>query len=215
MTAEDAAALPMPPQPMDPAADGAVIMFRGELVGLGPLDRRHLPLYVRWMNDPEVARGLGHVRPHTREAEEQWYERAATGTNSIHFTIYELESLAPIGTCGLLDIDQRNGRATFGINVGDKRCWNRGYGTEATRLTLDYAFSVLGLHNVMLAVYGFNARARRAYEKAGFRLIGRRRGAIFLAGRRHDELLMDAVPEEFESPVLAALLGAEQERPGV
>ncbi len=202
----------MPNSPESPP-DEPVILFRGAFVGLGPLDRRHLPLYVRWMNDPEVTHGLGYVRPYTREAGEQWYERAAAGADGILFTIYELSSPTPIGSVGLHDLDQRNGRATFGISIGDKRFWNRGYGTEATRLMLDYAFNVQGLHNVMLSVYSFNARAQRAYEKAGFRLIGRRRGAMFLAGRRHDEIFMDAISEEFESPVLHDLLTAEQARP--
>src|SRR5690349_20431638 len=53
-----------------------VIMIRGTLVGLGPLDRRHIPLYMRWMNDPEVTRGLGRSGPFTREMEEAWFEQA-------------------------------------------------------------------------------------------------------------------------------------------
>jgi RimJ/RimL family protein N-acetyltransferase len=192
--------------------ESPVIMIRGTLVGLGPLDRRHIPLYLRWMNDPEVTRGLGQSGPFTREMEEAWYERASTSTNGVSFTIYELESLRPIGTAGLGDINRRQASATFGISIGEKSLWNRGYGTEATRLTLDYAFNVLDLKNVMLAVYSFNPRAQRAYEKAGFRTIGRRRQLIPLAGQRYDEILMDAIPEDFESPVLKALLTAEQGR---
>ena len=42
------------------------------------------------------------------------------------------------------------------------------YGTEATRLVLDYAFTALGLHSVMLTCYEFNLAGRRAYEKVGF-----------------------------------------------
>ncbi len=194
-------------------ADSPVVMIRGTLVGLGPLDRRHIPLYLRWMNDPEVTRGLGHSGPFTREMEEHWFERASTSTDGVLFTIYEMESLRPIGTVGLDDINRHQLAATFGISIGEKSCWNRGYGTEATRLMLDYAFNLLGLQNVMLAVYSFNPRAQRAYEKAGFRVIGRRRRLIPLAGERYDEILMDAIPEEFESPVLKTLLTAEQQRP--
>jgi RimJ/RimL family protein N-acetyltransferase len=193
-------------------AESPIIMLRGTLVGLGPLDRRHIPLYLRWMNDPEVTRGLGQSGPFTREMEEAWFERASNSTNGVAFTIYELESLQPIGTAGLHDINRRQASATFGISIGEKSRWNRGYGTEATRLTLDYAFNMLHLQNVMLAVYSFNPRAQRAYEKAGFRVIGRRRQLIPLAGRRYDEILMDAIPEDFESPVLKALLTAEQGR---
>lgn len=186
--------------------DEPVLMMRGALVGLGPLDRRHLPLYVRWMNDPEVTRGLGRSGPFTLDMEERWYEQASNQYAGPHFTIYELATSRPIGTTGLADVDPRRGLATFGISIGEKSCWNRGYGTETTRLVLDYAFNIMGLHNVMLSVYSFNARAHRAYEKAGFRVIGRRRGAIPLAGRRFDEILMDAVAADFASPVLKGVL---------
>ena len=45
----------------------------------------------------------------------------------------------------------------------------------AMRLLLDYAFTVLGLHSVMLTVVEYNHAGRRCYEKAGFREMGRRR----------------------------------------
>jgi RimJ/RimL family protein N-acetyltransferase len=63
---------------------------------------------------------------------------------------------------------------------------------------------MLGLHNVMLTVLPTNVAAIRAYEKAGFKRIGVRRNALSVLGRRGDEVLMDAVPDEFQSPVLAA-----------
>jgi RimJ/RimL family protein N-acetyltransferase len=191
--------------------DEPVLLVRGSLVGLGPLDRRLIPLALRWMNDPEVTRGLGRAGPYTLEMEEQWYERAASGDAGVCFAIYELATGRPIGSTDLHNIDMRRGVATFGISIGDKSCWNRGYGTEATRLILDYAFNIMGLRNVMLSVYSFNARAQRAYEKAGFRVIGRRRGTIPLAGRRFDEILMDAVPEDFESPVLKSILLGDED----
>jgi diamine N-acetyltransferase len=79
-------------------------------------------------------------------------------------------------------------------------------GIDATRLSLDWAFHILGLRNVMLETNDFNEAALRAYERAGFRLIGRRRDAVRALGRRWDSLLMDATAEEFESPRLAQLL---------
>jgi RimJ/RimL family protein N-acetyltransferase len=78
-------------------------------------------------------------------------------------------------------------------------------GTDATRLALDWAFNMLGLLNVMLETYEFNEQARRAYERAGLRVIGRRRDAVSVLGRRWDSILMDATAAEFESPVLGKL----------
>ncbi len=93
-------------------------------------------------------------------------------------------------------------RATFGITIGERR--GTGLGTETTRLTLDWAFNMLGLHNVMLTVLPTNTAAIRAYENAGFKRIGVRRDALSVLGRRGDEVLMDAVASEFDSLVLAA-----------
>jgi RimJ/RimL family protein N-acetyltransferase len=184
-----------------------ILLLRGEKVGLGPIHADLIPLWTRWVNDLEVTRTLAifGLGPMTQEAEQQFYERHAGG-GDVLFAVYELETLRPIGSTGIESIDHANGKATFGIMIGDKSCWNRGYGTEATRLTLDYAFNVLGLHNVMLTVYANNPRAIRAYEKAGFRLIGRRRGTRRVGDQRHDEIFMDALASEFDSPVVRRLV---------
>jgi diamine N-acetyltransferase len=101
-----------------------------------------------------------------------------------------------------MTIDWRQSRATFGISIGERR--GTGLGTDATRLTLDWAFNMLGLHNVMLTVLPTNTAAIRTYEKAGFKRIGVRRDSLSVLGRRGDEVLMDAVARDFDSPVLAA-----------
>jgi RimJ/RimL family protein N-acetyltransferase len=183
-----------------------IISIRGERVALGPIRRDLLPLYQRWINDWDVTRTLGlQMRPLTWEAEEAWYSGASTGSG-VHFQIYERDSLRPIGTTGLHDIDHQHGTATFGILIGEKECWGKGYGTETARLMLDYGFNALGLHNVMLQVYSFNERGYRAYLRAGYREIGRRRQALRRAGQSHDIILMDCIATEFESPVVRRLL---------
>ena len=56
----------------------------------------------------------------------------------------------------------------------------------------------------MLEVLDWNVSGIAAYERAGFRRIGVRRGAVESRGRRADLVLMDAVPEDFGPSVLAA-----------
>ena len=100
-----------------------------------------------------------------------------------------------------MQVDLHAGTAEFGIALGERR--GQGLGTEATRLVLDWAFTMLGLHNVFLVTYAWNTPAIRAYQRAGFREIGRRRGAIVTMGERYDQVLMDAVATEFIGSVLA------------
>jgi len=71
---------------------------------------------------------------------------------------------------------------------------------------LEFAFTVLGLHSVMLTVYAFNLAGRRAYEKAGFREVARRRQSHWMHGRSWDELMMECWATEVTSPVVGRVV---------
>jgi RimJ/RimL family protein N-acetyltransferase len=192
-----------------PVSRDPVLSVVGERVALGPLHRGLLPLLWRWENDVGLAALTGDpARPLTPEAIEADYERYAKAErpDAARFAIYERATLRPIGTAGLIRIDHLHRTAEFGIGIGEADCWGKGYGTEATRLVLDYAFTALGLHNVALRVFAFNERAIRAYRRAGFKEIGRRREAHRLGERAFDELLMDCLATEFPGAVLRDLL---------
>lgn len=75
-----------------------------------------------------------------------------------------------LGTLELYDLTPEE--ATLGILIGRKDRWGQGYGTEAVRAALAYAFGPLGLRRVKLRTFAHNLRARRAFEKAGFRQVG-------------------------------------------
>jgi diamine N-acetyltransferase len=184
-------------------------LVTGERAALGLLAREQVPEITTWFNDPEVKRGLAHRGVVSEEGAAAWYERTVEEGRSnrpteLAFAIHAADDGAFVGICGLDGIDHNFSRAEFGIYVGTRR--GEGIGTDATRLALDWAFTVIGLHNVMLEVTDFNEQAIRAYERAGFKPIGRRRDAIRALGRRWDTILMDATAAEFESPVLAAKL---------
>lgn len=187
-----------------PQRDQPLINIVGENVALGPLRRDLLPLYLKWVNDFEVTRATSlSMRLMTREAEEAWYEGASKdGRGGLHFTIYERASLRPIGDTNLVTIDHAHRTAGFGIMIGEQDCWGKGYGTETTALMLDYGFNALGLHNIWLSVLSENERGPRAYARAGFREIGRRREAWRLGGRVSDVVYMDCLATEFQGPLI-------------
>jgi diamine N-acetyltransferase len=186
-------------------------LIEGERAALGTVRRDLAATYAAWINRVEVRAGLKNLGLLDQQSEEAWLEEtakanAALEPSAANFTIYDLRDGAPVGTCALDDISHRHRRASFGILLGERR--GQGLGTEATRLTLDWAFNVLSLLNVLLEVYPWNGGAIRAYEKAGFKVIGRRRQALLHHGRRWDEIYMDAVASEFSGSVLAGRLPA-------
>jgi len=198
----------MTPMPSEPQPEPPVLNITGEKVALGPMRRDLVPLYMKWLNDFEVTRTLGaHMRPVTREAEEAWYERASKSESDAFFTIYERATMRPIGNTGLEEIDHCHRTATFGLLIGEKECWGKGYGTEVTRRVLEYGFASLGLHNILLTVFSFNERGLRAYTRAGFREIGRRREAFRLGAQAHDVIYMDCLATEFRGLAIATAAG--------
>jgi RimJ/RimL family protein N-acetyltransferase len=191
-----------------------IVNVTGKLVALGPLHRELVPVIHRWLNDLELQlRQGGHV-PMVLEQVTAWYESKAQNDQEVFFVVYEVQDARPIGVSGLRMINYRNRTALFVIWIGEPDARGRGYGTEATRLTLDYAFTVLRLQNVMLSVYAFNVPAVRAYEKAGFREFGRRRQSYCVGGRVWDEIYMDSLATEFVSPVLENMVIPRNSRGG-
>jgi RimJ/RimL family protein N-acetyltransferase len=175
------------------------INVRGAKVGLGPFLKEHVEDFYNWIQDPEV--GLYSDGTYTLpnlEHEKEVFEQV--GKEGANFAIYELEKLTLIGSCGLYQLDYRHGFGSFGITIGLKEFWSKGYGTEATKLVLEYGFRFLNLHNIDLSTVSFNRRGIRAYQKAGFKEIGRRRGAILIGGQRYDRVYMDCLSTEFEPP---------------
>jgi len=188
-----------------------VINIRGERVALGPIRRDLIPLYHRWANDFGYTRTtavLGLTL--TLEQQASAYESVVADERNVSFVIYDRATARPIGTTALDSIDHRYGTAEFSIGIGDEAFRGKGYGTEATRLVLDYAFTVLGLSNVMLVVYEYNGAGRRAYEKAGFREFGRRHGSRRMGGRLWDTIYMECLADDVTSPVLGRIVAPDR-----
>ena len=171
----------------------------GERIALGPLRRDSVPLYQRWMNDFVTIRGYDIPAPRTGDAVAAWHERLRTTNRHIMFALYERATMRVIGHTGLLDVDRRHRNAEFDILIGETDCRGKGYGSEATRLVLEYAFAQLRLESVYLRVLAFNEPGIRAYRKAGFREAGRLRDHWFVGGRHWDMVYMDCLSSEYRA----------------
>jgi diamine N-acetyltransferase len=177
-------------------------LVSGERAALGLLRREHLPKLAIWFNDPETRRGLAHRGVVNEDGEAAWYEHVTEAARQprpteVTFAVHDAADGELAGVCGLEGIDHNFSRAEFGIFLGQRR--GTGIGTDATRLALDWAFTIIGLHNVMLESYEFNEQAIRAYKRAGFQVIGTRRDSVRALGRRWDSILMDATAEGLSS----------------
>ncbi len=186
-------------------------MYFKKIIGrscyLSPVSKDSAESWAKWDNDLEVGIPLGS-EPYTPTTLESTLEAIeAIIKDKIHgFDILEMETDLLIGRCFLGSVDLVNRSARLGIVIGEKTHWDRGFGTEALQLLLDYAFNILNLNSVNLGTYSFNERAIACYKKVGFKVIGRRREARIIGDTKYDALMMDILASEYETVFLKDLL---------
>jgi len=169
----------------------------GEKCYLSPINIEDAGKYTEWLNDFEVAKYLLLYRQQITAAKEKEILTKMSERGDYIFAIIDKKTDGLIGNCGFHNINAVNRRAEFGIFIGDKNCQNKGFGTEAGKLLLDFGFNILNLNNILLEVYSFNERAIKAYEKIGFKHIGKQREAKIMGGKKYDKIFMDILASEF------------------
>ena len=172
-------------------------------VYLRPFEPSDAELYRRWRADADPMQLAGwHERaPLSLAQVEQRIAKLATEPDDdfVTFLICLAADDRPIGEAMLADIDRRNGSAQLGIFIGETNEWGKGYGTDAVNAIVDFGFAELRLERIWLNVWTENARARRAYEKAGFVHEGTVRHDRFEHGQYTSGDLMAILRAEWES----------------
>ena len=178
-------------------------LFRGKIVRLAAQEVQTMAeAYSKWSGDSEFWRLMdsGSVRPFSVKTTKDWIEKNQENEkpDQFSFAIRTLEDDRLIGDIGLDGIQWTHGDTFVGIGLGEREYWGKGFGTDAMQVILRYAFTELNLHRVSLNVFGYNPRAMKSYEKAGFKFEGRMRGMLHRDGRRWDIVFMGILREEWE-----------------
>ena len=187
----------------DPPAQSAdappVPMLRGELVWLRGATKADYTDAGEAINHPDTGPNLGLKWPYGPADAAAFAEKAMAqqGKTMCAFTICPLGEQRGIGNVSLRDVDRENGHAELAIVVTDRAFQGRGFGTDAVNCIVDFGFGELRLERIYLHVFDYNERARRSYEKSGFRLEVTLRHARFHHGAYHDVLLMSILRDEW------------------
>jgi len=172
-------------------------VLEGRLVRLRAVEKGDLPVFVKWINDPEVIEYLQFEPPMSIEDEVTWYHHMISGKDRA-FAIETLDGRL-IGNIGIIGLDWRNRKTDLGIMIGEKDCWSRGFGTDAILLMLRYLFEELGLDRVGLYADVGNHRGIRCYEKCGFVREGVVRHYRFKDGQYIDSVLMSILSSDWRA----------------
>ncbi|MDD3567447.1 MAG: GNAT family protein [Bacteroidales bacterium] len=168
-------------------------------VYLRALELEDYSVFAKWRNDRELTDRLGgNIFYVSTNREKEWVESAIKDDRkNLHLAIVEQDNSTCIGMVNLTNIDHVNKKAEFSILIGDKKQMGKGYGKQAANLLLQHAFNQLNLNKVWLSVLKTNDRARKLYEKIGFKNDGLLRQDVYKNGAYQDFYLMSILKEEF------------------
>jgi len=173
-------------------------IFKGKRIHLCPVVKDDAPHLARWTLDGAYLRhyDTAFAMPRSAAYFEKLIEEDESAQDTTLFAIRTLDDDKLIGTISLHTIEWNNKTCILSIGIGEADYRNGGYGTEALRLILAFAFFELNMHRVGLEVISYNYMAKRAYEKVGFKVEGTIRECVDRDGEKYDKILMGVLRDE-------------------
>jgi [ribosomal protein S5]-alanine N-acetyltransferase len=153
--------------------------------------------YLSWLQDHEVNRFLeSGLFPQSLQDLSNYVNGVTPQT--LFLAIYTKASLDHIGNIKIDSIDFRNGLGEYGILMGEKEEWGKGYAKEATVAVLGHCFNKLNLRKVTLGVVESNVLAVKLYQKLGFVIEGTLKDHKYYDGAYRDILRMALFRKTYE-----------------
>lgn len=177
----------------------AINLLQGKRVRLRPLREEDLQSLGSWWNDPAwmVFQGTKIVpTPSSPTAEMFRVWSSNKDASSFGFSVEDIDSERLVGHVTIWGVDPVVRSGTLGIMIGGQYV-AQGFGTDAIRILLRFAFEELGLNKIELSLWEYNSRALRTYENFGFVIEGTRRAAAYHAGRYWAQIQMGILKSEF------------------
>lgn len=175
--------------------------LEGARVALRPVTAADVgPLYLGWLNDPEINRFLeSRHRESSEDSVRAFVDGIAARDGDYLFAIRLAQDGRHIGNVRLGPIRAEHRLAELSLYIGDRAAWGRGYGGETVALVTRFAFEALHLNKTMGRSYAANEASIRAFLRAGYRQEGRLRAHYLLDGKPMDLVVMGCTAGDYRA----------------
>jgi diamine N-acetyltransferase len=161
-------------EPRPPAALGLTArreyLAHGARTRIRHFTRRDVDRWLAWPAHEDPLYSPYNPLRMSGSLRQAWYEDLVRRQAQLPFAIDTLDGKM-IGRIFLRFVHRIHGASVLGIDF-DPRYVGQGYGTDALRAFMKYYFGSLGFRRLVLSVAAYNGRARRSYERCGFRYVG-------------------------------------------
>ncbi|MCB0373594.1 MAG: GNAT family N-acetyltransferase [Muricauda sp.] len=172
-----------------------MLNIKGEHISLRALEPTDLDFLYQLENDTSIWEISGTLKPYSKKVLRLYLENA-------HRDIYEVKQLrlcisdhtnTCVGLIDLFDFDPKHQRAGIGIVIANPEDRNKGIGKEALSLLCDYAFKVLGIHQLYANILEDNEHSIRLFQQLGFEKIGIKREWIRTSTGFKNEIMFQKI----------------------
>ncbi len=170
------------------------MILKGQRIILRPIRMADAPNFVRWFKDKEVTR-FTSTENVSLAKEKKVIKSFQKEKNKLRLAIDLLADRRPIGGCSIEYLAPKV--YGLGIIIGEKSCWNKGYGTEVIKLLLQYGFVKKKAERIELDVFEKNKRAQKVYRRCGLKVEGLRRNKVFKRGKMENDYIMAILKKEW------------------
>ena len=166
--------------------------IKTERLFLVPVSEKHCTEeYCGWLNDPEVNEYLSTGSfPYTLEELSAFIKNYSSAKNVLFLAIHLQENGKHIGNIKIEPIDFIHRTAEYGILIGDKASWQKGYSKEASVAVFKHCFNILNIRKITLGVIEDNKNAVLLYNKLGFDTEGIYKKHLYCNGKYRNVLRM-------------------------
>ncbi|MBY6294263.1 GNAT family N-acetyltransferase [Nanohaloarchaea archaeon H01] len=169
------------------------VFLEGDKVNLRTIEEEDID-FLTEVNNPNVWEWLGSVsKPQNREQQKQFFENAICSDEEVHLAISKEEEMK--GIISLIPKDDAT--AKIGLWIAEEFHGN-GYGTEASKIVVDYAFGELRYHKVFARSEVDNKGSKRIWEKLGFQEEGELREQSYREGEFQNILVYGVLEDEWD-----------------
>lgn len=164
-------------------------------ISLRTLNQQHaFGRWWQWFNDKEVTRYMnkGHHQ-NTPEKQLDFLNKVKNSNQDCVLGIFYNKNKQHIGTTAIHNIRYVDGikKGNFGILIGEKLFWGKGYGTQAWKMMTNYAFNTLDLNVIETKIFSSNKSSLKVAHKVGFEYKQLIKNDVMKDGKMIDRIVLD------------------------
>lgn len=176
-----------------------MVTLTGNTIYLRALEPEDLEFIYRLENNEAIWEVSNTQTPYSRFLIRQYLENSHQDiyeAKQLRLAICKIGTFESIGLIDLFDFDPVNQRAGVGIIIQDTIERNKGVGSEALGLLIDYTFNKLQLHQLYANIDSGNVASVSLFTNFGFQLIGQKKDWIKKNNNYHDEGLYQLISQQ-------------------